>query len=76
MVVVDFFGFEVEIRVVLIDCGLLIILGDLYGSGLAFGADEAGRTLAGDVFIVGGAGSSIKTVTRGLFMMGYGVWVR
>jgi hypothetical protein len=53
LVVVDFFGFEVKVGVILVDDSLLIFLGDFDGFSFAFGSDEARGTLAGNILIVG-----------------------
>jgi hypothetical protein len=62
LIVIDLIGFEVEVRIILIDDCLLIILGDLNGLGLALGADKTRGTLACDVFVIGRACSAIETL--------------
>ncbi len=76
LVVVDFFGFEVKVGVILVDDSLLIFLGDFDGFSFAFGSDEARGTLAGNILIVGWASSTIKTLTGLHILMAYEVWSR
>lgn len=74
LVVVDFFGFEVKVGIILADDGFLIILVDFDGFGLAFGPNVAWETLAGNILVVRRAGSTVETLTGLYILMAYEVW--